>query len=122
MSEKSAKEPTPDRYEVIETRSISQITSVRLYEETVDHIHEEHPELQVHLPSVRGAITSTISNPTHVEADPRGSYIFVDEATTNSSGNPLRVPVKAVEGTSGLVKTAFFAETKSSRTIVWRQE
>lgn len=108
-------------YIVIRTGVLSNITDVRFYEETKDHIEKEHPEVPVYLPSISYAIASTIAYPTHVEESYSGSYVYVDDETTNASGDPLRVPVKLVEGTSARVRTAYFATTEGISNIVWRR-
>jgi len=88
-----------------------------------DHIRENHPEVPIHLPSIQTAVESAIANPSHVEASYGNSYIFVDQGSTNKSGDPLRVPVKMIDGTSsGRVKTAYFASTESQKPIVWSRD
>lgn len=49
--------------------------------------------------------------------------IFVHNGITNRSGDPLRIPVRVVEGTFGRVSTAFFA-TKLETEVdsVWRRD
>jgi hypothetical protein len=108
-------------YIVIKTGILSNITDVRFYEETKHHIEAEHPEVQVYLPSILYAIVNTIAYPTHVEESYGGSYVYVNAETTNASGDPLRVPVKPVEGTSARVRTAYFATTEGPSNIVWRR-
>lgn len=90
------------------------ITEVRLYEETIEHVIEQHGEqFPVEFPSVIGAVAKAIQEPTAVTPSYRGSFVYVDSTTTNGSGHPLHVPVKAIEGTSGLVKTFFFAQAET---------
>ena len=110
-----------DDYLTIDSTVIDEVSQVRFYEETVDHINEQHPEVKVELPSIFGAVTSTLTNPTHVERSYGTSYVFVDANSTNASGDPLRVPVKVISGTSSVVKTAFFASTTGERDIIWRE-
>jgi hypothetical protein len=95
------------------------ITEVRLYEETIEHIKTSHPEVPIELPSVLNAIENAVKEPSWIEVGQTpNSYVYVDHNSTNKSGDPLRVPVKVVEGTSGYVKTAFFANHPSPK-IVW---
>lgn len=108
-------------YAEIHTNAIPQVSSVRLYEETVDHANE-HEEVPADFPSVVRAVGRAVSNPTHVEKSYNDSYVFVDQNSTNSSGYPLRVPVKVISDSgSGLVKTYFFGDTDDAREIVYRQ-
>ncbi|SHE69154.1 hypothetical protein SAMN02745157_0722 [Kaistia soli DSM 19436] len=104
---------------IIRTEIISSIDEVHLYDTTLAHIHEGHPEVQVYLPSILNAIEQAIVSPTFVELSYGNSLVFVDESSTNHSGDPLRVPVKIVQGTSGRVKTAFFATTQQGGNILW---
>jgi hypothetical protein len=97
------------------------VRTVRLYEETIVYIIEGNPEVPFGLPSFTHAISGAITLPTHVEKSYGSSYVFVDSESTNASGDPLRVPVKLVEGTSGRVTTAFFATTRGPREIIWRR-
>jgi hypothetical protein len=112
-----------DPYIVIATPVFSGVTQVRLYEETVVHITEEHPEVPILLPSIYEAVKQTIVNPTHIEvsATRANSFVFVDAQTTDAVGGPLRIPVRLVEGTSGRITTAYFAEVTGERDIVWRR-
>jgi hypothetical protein len=98
-----------DDYPSIKTDVLPELTEVRVYSETIEHIKDHHPEIPIELPSFDDALNQTIANPTHVEAGHTGSVVFVDTETTNKSGDPFRVPVKAVSGTSGRVQTAYFA-------------
>lgn len=110
-----------DEYTLIKTTVFTGVTEVRFYEETVGHIKEEHPEIPIELPSIHGSVEKCIVSPTHVEGSYGNSFVFVDAESTNASGDPLRVPVKIVEGTSARVKTAYFASTSGERNIVWRR-
>lgn len=104
-------------YVVIKTTILDDVTEVRLYDETVFHIRNHHPDVAVSI--VPSAVETAITNPTHVEASYRNSYVFVDSQTTNQSGDPLRVAVKKIEGTSALVKTAYFASTDEDVVPIW---
>jgi len=109
-------------YKVIKTSVLpAELTEVRFYAETVDHVRAEHPEVPIELPSITEATEQAISNPTQVEKSYNNSYVFVDAGTTNAGGDPLRVPVKRVSETSGRVKTVFFASTEGSRNVIYRK-
>lgn len=110
------------RYKTITVTVIPAITQVRIYEETVAHVREQHPEIPVELPSILYALEETIRNPTHIELSRPNSYVFVNFFATNKSGDPLRAPVKIIEGTSARVKTFYFASTTSAANIIWRRE
>jgi hypothetical protein len=108
-------------FKVIKTGILSQLTEVRFYDETVDHVKAEHPEIPIELPCVSTAVENAIVNPTHVESSYSNSYIYVDGGTTNASGDPLRVPVKGVSGNSGRVKTVYFASGNTTPNIIWKR-
>jgi len=109
-----------DEFTLIKTTVFSGVTEVRFYSDTLPHILE-HEEIPILLPSVFGSIEQTIINPTHIESSYRNSYVFVNAETTNWSGDPLRIPVKIIEGTSGLLKTVYFASSSGVPNIVWRR-
>jgi hypothetical protein len=108
-------------YSVILTNATFGLVEVRLYEDTISHIREHHPEVPILLPCIASAVTNAIANPTHVEGSYGGSFVFVDANTTDASGDPLRIPVKPIEGNSGRVRTVYFAASGSSPNIVWRR-
>jgi hypothetical protein len=108
-------------YIIISTNIVPEVQTVRLYQETMTHIIEQHPEVPFELPSLTNAITGAITSPTHVEISRQATYVFVDAESTNAAGDPLRVPVKVVEGTSGRIVTAYFATTTIVREIIWRR-
>ena len=112
-----------DQYTLIKTVVFAGVTDVRFYPQVLDHIREEHPDVPILLPSLLEALSRTIANPTHVEisASNASSFVFVDSETTNWSGNAFRIPIRMVEGTSGRITTAFFADTIGTRNIVWRR-
>jgi len=110
------------KFTFIKTAVFSGVTDVRFYDETLDHIREEHPEVPILLPSIYGSVQQGIFQPTHIEVSYGNSFVFVDADTTNAWGDPLRIPVKMVEGTSGRIKTVYFATvTGAAPTIVWRR-
>jgi hypothetical protein len=108
-------------YRVITTAVMPDIATVRLYDETLDHVRKEHPEVPAELPCIVGAVETAIVSPTHIEQGHGASYVFVSEETTNATGNPLRVPVKPLGEGSARVQTFYFAETSGVRNIVWRR-
>jgi hypothetical protein len=109
------------RFTLITTTVFSNVETVRFYDETLEHIKEQHPEIPIELPSIHQSVERAIVHPSHIEASYSNSYVFVDAETTNAFGDPLRVPVKIVEGTSARVKTVFFATTSGAPNIVWRK-
>ena len=106
-------------FEIIKTSIISNIEEVRFYTDTVDHIIEEHPDVPILLPSLMGAISTAITAPTQIFQTRDRSFVFVDENTTNSAGDPFRVPVRIVSGSSGRVCTAHFAQSASMKNLIW---
>jgi hypothetical protein len=108
-------------FKIIPTTALVNLTEVRFYEDTVKHILEEHPEVPILLPTIHAGVTGAISNPTHIERSYAGSFVFVDTGSTNASGDPLRVPVMPVSGTSGRVRTVYFATPSGSPEVIWRR-
>jgi hypothetical protein len=97
------------------------ITEVRVYEETIAHA-SEHAEIPKELPCIIEAVEGALKAPTHIEVSPHpSSYVFVDATTTNRSGDPLRVPVKVVDGTSARMKTFFFGKPNYAPTVIWER-
>jgi hypothetical protein len=122
MTEKVLDEESlPAPYKLISTSVYPGVTEVRLYAQTVEHVKEHHPEIPLELPCISAAVEQCIVSPTSVEASYSNSVIFVDTDTTNASGDPLRIPVKIVEGTSGRVKTIYFASTEDQPQTLWRR-
>ncbi|MBS9720050.1 hypothetical protein JYU29_05025 [Tianweitania sp. BSSL-BM11] len=105
----------------ITTSADPRITKVRLYEETVAHVKEQHaanfpPQFPADFPSIVEAVGNAIREPSRIEPSYKNSVVYVDENSTNRRGHPLRVPVKIIEGTSsGLIKTFFFASTEDDK-------
>lgn len=101
-----------DNFRIITTTAIPDITEVRYYDETIDHIREQHTELKNYFPSLDHAICDAIENPTHVyqtNTSPQSSGFRYTSTRSTYEGNPLIVIVKPIETTSGIVKTAYFA-------------
>ena len=107
----------------IPSTAIPQVTSVRLYAETVKHVHEGHPEVVGTMPGVvqTAAVEKAIVDPTHVEKSYGSSYVFVDATTTNEAGDPLRVPVSTVVGTSARVKSYYFATRTGPAEVLYER-
>lgn len=110
-----------DEFTLIKTAVFSGVTDVRFYDDTIEHIKENHPEVPILLPSIYSGVERCLLQPTHIEGSYGNSYVFVDAQSTNASGDPLRVPVKIVEGTSARVKTVLFASSSGTPNIVWRR-
>lgn len=110
-----------ENFREIATTAIPKITCVRFYDETVPHL-AEHQELKNLIPSLEIAIDDTISNPTEVyESNPPHVQSFKFTSANHLHGDdPLVVAVKIVEGTSALLKTAYFTSEVSGK-LVWRQ-
>lgn len=111
-------------YRVVETSVIPAVSHVRIYDETLTHIAEEHPEFDPFLPSLEHAIIDALANPTSVRASNAAyggtSYKFTSEDHKRGN-NQLVVPVKVVSGTSALVKTAYFADAVTGD-VVWSRD
>lgn len=109
-----------DNHRRILTNVIPAITEVLLYEETIEHVMQNHPEFML-LPSIIQAVEKTVVNPTSVFQRSASTFVYSDDETTNHSGDPLLVPVKVVQGTSGRVRTFYFASTENFANVIWRK-
>ena len=98
-------------FKVVATNVIPQVSQVLCYDETIPHISSEHVEFQNFIPTLEHAIHDTIISPTHVVQSNTAihSTSFKYCSTDHRRGNNhLVVAVKVVEGTSALLKTAYF--------------
>ena len=121
MTADSGSEDTDTSFRIIETTVIPEVTHVRLYQDTIDKVVEEHEFGEGLTKAPVNMIEDTVKNPTAVYAStgyPTGNYIY--SSTSNTfEGNPCNVPVKVVEGTSARVKTAIFTE-RPKGTLIWK--
>jgi hypothetical protein len=109
-------------YRTVQTSALSNLTEVRLYEETVTKVAEAHLEVPILLPCIFTAVLDTIANPTHIEPSYGGSVVFVNSETCNASGDAMRVPVMPIAGTtSGRVRTVVFATPNQPPQIIWKR-
>ena len=98
-------------FRIIKTTAIPNITEVRYYDETIEHIREQHAEFSSYFPSLDHAICDAIENPTHVyqaSTSPQSSGFRYVSSSSTYGENSLVVIVKPIETTSGLIKTAYF--------------
>lgn len=111
-----------DPYIIVETSVISEVTVVRIYDETLPHIQESHPEFGNFIPSLEHAIKETISNPTEIrrtDADVSVESFRFCSSNHTYGNNSLVVPVKVVEGTSARLSTAYFTDAPKGKEV-WR--
>ena len=108
-----------EKYIVIPTSAVAQLSEVRLYGETwTDKISVQHSEVAE---LGQAAVVDTVANPTHVydsHTNPGKALVFVSETNTYL-GKPLRVPVKIHSGTSGRVITAYVSGGTYSGARLW---
>ncbi len=90
------------------------------YLEKIEHVIQNHPEF-ILLPSIIQAVEKTVVNPASVFQRSASTFVYSDDNTPNHSGDPLLVPVKVVQGTSGRVRTFYFASTENLANAVWRR-
>ena len=107
-------------YKIITTSATPLVSQVVCYDETLPHISENHPELNPLIPSLEHAIHNTIQAPTRViqsNTDVHvNGYKFCSDR--HQRGNQeLVVAVKVIEGTSALLKTAYFTATVTGDTV-----
>jgi len=108
-------------FTLIRTKVIGGLTEVRFYDDTITKIRRGHPEVPVELPSILSAAARAITHPSRVEQSHSNTYVYVDASTTNASGDPLRVPVRLVRGTSGRVTSVYFASRPATAYVIWRR-
>lgn len=109
-----------DDYTLIPIPGWPHITEARLYEETLEHI-AEHAEFRLQLPSQQTALVEAIGNPSRIHASstsPGRSVVLVSETFTYF-GDPVHVPIRLVEGTSGRVQTAYFSGGTYPGHVLW---
>jgi hypothetical protein len=100
-----------DVFRVVTTNVIEEVSQVHCYDETLEHIADEHPEFENFLPALEHAVHDTIADPTHVFRSNTIQHAsgFRFASTRHTKGNNhLIVAVKIIEGTSALLKTAYF--------------
>ena len=110
---------TSTEYWEIVSTAVPEVSRIRLYRKTVEHIEERHPEV-VDTVGIEGVI-SAINAPTRVlesSTNPAQAFVFVSD-TIKYESNPLHVPVKVVEGTSARVRTAYFVSGPSTSAVLW---
>jgi hypothetical protein len=69
---------------LIRTVVFAGVKEVRFYDETLDHVKKQHPEIPIELPSIYEAVEQAVVAPTHIESGHSNSVIFVDANTTNA--------------------------------------
>jgi hypothetical protein len=116
-------EAEDDPHFVVETDVIPEVTSVRIYQSSLQHVIVHRPEIgrNVHLPSIVGAVTKGLTGPTTVEPSYNQSFVFVDEDSTDVRGQPLRIAVRVVSGTSCRMKSFYFAEPENPKPTIYRR-
>jgi hypothetical protein len=106
----------------VRTHVFPAVAEVRIYQDTIEHIRKNHPEIPVELPSFQQAIENALIQPSWIESSRPNTDVFVDRRSANKSGDPLRVPVKIVSGTSGRLLTAFFASSPGQSVLLRKDE
>lgn len=116
----------PDDRKVIKTINCGFpefVEKVDLYDSTLAHIEENHPEEARRLPeiisTIEGDATSIHKSKTHPTA-----IIFVNEnSTRESNGDPLRIPVKVYgENKPGIISTAYFSGSSDPGPVLWSKK
>lgn len=111
---------------IITTSAVPHVSQVYCYDETIPHIGDRHPELRHYVPSLEHAVHDTIQNPTHVVRSNSdihvGGFKFCSENHIASGNNHLVVAVKVVEGTSALLKTAYFTDSVSGTVLMDKRD
>ncbi len=102
----------PEAFLSYSTDAVPEMSTVRLYAETVFHIIESHPEFGHELPSMIEQIGTTIVKPHKVikSRNRSGESFVFSRADSGPTGTGIFVPVKVVATGSGLVKTAYFSD------------
>lgn len=98
-------------FKIVKTTATPQVSQVVCYDETLPHIAENHPEFDPLIPSLEHAIHHAIMAPTRVIQSNTDIHVggFKFCSDNHQRGNQgLVVAVKVIEGTSALLKTAYF--------------
>lgn len=90
---------------------------VDIYDTTLEHIKDNHPEEFLRLDEVY----STIEQPDRVhksKTHPRG-LTLINDSCTSSSGDPLRIAIKVVSSTEAILSTAHFSSATDQGQHLW---
>lgn len=113
---------TNSEYLTTLTSAVPTLTVVRLYRETWEEkITVGHPEVNDF--GMTGVLNA-VAAPTCVYRSatrPDDSFVFVASGAT-FRGDPLHVPVKLVDGTSGRVTSAYFRQSSPSWQKLWETQ
>ena len=93
---------------------------VNIYDTTLEHIKDDHPEEFSHL----DIVYQTIEKPHRVhksKTNPR-SVILINEECTSASGDPLRVPIKVISATEAIMSTAYFSSSTDQGPLLWSKQ
>ena len=99
-----------------------EISSVRLYPETIQHIEENHPEVMQTV-GAQGVLDA-VGNPTRVLMGNTGlakSFVFVSGDLTYGDAT-LHVPVKFVTDKSARVRTAYYRRESNITLVYWSSD
>ncbi len=112
-------------YRTVLVDCVPGLTQVRIYEETLQHVIDNHPEISrtfVGTFSFDFAIDAAIADPSRVEKSYANSVVFFHESSTNWEGKPLVVPVKILpEMQSGYMKTAYFGTSDAPGELIYKK-
>jgi hypothetical protein len=97
------------------------VREVDIYDSTIAHIKEDHPSdferFDQVISTIEGDATSI-----HESRTVKSAVVFVNAEVKNSSGDPLRVPVKVFSDGTGIMSTAYCADAKEHGELLWSRE
>lgn len=102
----------PEGFVTYSTQVVEDLSSVRLYSETVGHILEQHEEFHYEFPSLMEQLEIAIVEPhvVHMSKHRSGTSIVFCREDAGPAGTRLYVPVKKVQAGAGRIATAYFSD------------
>jgi hypothetical protein len=93
------------------------VREVYLSEETDRHIREHHPTEYKRFSD----IVQAVEKPTRVHKSKvhPTAVVFVNDRSTSTDGDPLRVPVKVYSDGTGIISTAHFSSAATQGPLLW---
>ena len=93
------------------------VREVYLSAETDAHIRNDHPAEYRRF----GEIVQAVEDPTRIHRSKTNpiAIVFINDRSTSTEGDPLRVPVKVYADGTGIISTAHFSSTSNQGTLLW---
>lgn len=111
----------PDNRKIVKSVSSGfpqYVRNVAVYDSVLEHVAIQHPEDFQKLDGVYKTIESEATAIHQSRTNP-AAVIFVNTNITNSSGDPLLVPVKVYEDGTGIMSTFYCADRRDPGPLLW---